>query len=99
MKITEIDSALSPRKLKKFKQLFDQPIPLSQAKEIIKPYFKDQDLFSILDNELEVNGDQDARDIIIEWLKQNVPELFDKEFEPAPPYESPITSHPDITGE
>lgn len=99
MKIADITRELSARDVIEFKELFNSPIQLSQAKQVLSPFIVDQDLFSIIDNELNVVGDKDGRDLIVSWLKQNMPELFEEPFEPAPAYESPISSHPDITGE
>lgn len=99
MKISDLTSSLTQKDIIEFKKLFDNPIPLDQAKEIISPYVQDQDLSAIIDNELQIKGNRDARDLLSEWLRQNMPELFAEEPVMAMPYESPITSHPDITGE
>lgn len=99
MKIADVTSNLDRKKVRELKLLFDKPIPLDGAIDILKPYINDKDLFDRLQNELAVNGNKDARNIIAEWLKQNVPDLYKAPIEWAPPYESPITSHPDITGE
>lgn len=99
MKISDLTSRLTEKDIIKLKKLFDNPIPLDQAKDILSPFVQDQDLDAIIDNELQNKGNRDARDLLSEWLKQNIPELFAEEPEMAMPYESPITSHPDITGE
>lgn len=99
MKIADLTSSLTTKQVLEFKRLFNDPIPLEQAQDIISAYFTDQDLFAIIDNELQTKGNYDGRDLIMGWLKQNMPEMFSKPREVAPPYESPITSHPDITGE
>jgi hypothetical protein len=99
MKISDVTSALSHNDVVKFKKLFDNPIPMNQAIDTISKFFIDSDLFAIIDNELQVNGNIDARDLIVGWLKQNMPDLYAVKHEPSPGYESPISSHPDIKGE
>ena len=99
MKIADVTSSLNRKQVRELKKLFDKPMPLEYAKSMLQPYVNDQDLFDRLENELRINGNQDARDMVIEWLKQNIPELFSEPVEWPAPYESPITSHPDITGE
>ncbi len=47
MKITEITESLKRKEVIELKALFDQPIPLDQAIDIIRPYVIDSDLFAI----------------------------------------------------
>ena len=51
MKISDLTSSLTQKDIIEFKKLFDNPIPLDQAKEIVSPYVQDQDLSAIIDNE------------------------------------------------
>lgn len=99
MKIADVTSELTTKDVIEFKGLFDNPIPLAQARSILSPYVQDPDLIAILANELAVSGNKDARKLIVTWLKQNMPELFAEPKKVAPSYESPISSHPDIKGE
>jgi hypothetical protein len=99
MRAREITESLKQRQVKELKQMFNKPIPLNQAIHMLSPYIVDQDLSAIIDNELQVKGNKDARDLISSWLKQNMPDLYKQPFERAAPFESPIMSHPDIKEE
>ena len=99
MRLREITESLRQKQVANLKHLFDQPIPLDQAALILSPYLVDQDLTAIIDNQLQLKGNIDARKLIVGWLKQNMPDLYKQPGEMSPGYESPISSHPDIKGE
>jgi len=99
MRLQEITESLRQKQVANLKHLFDQPIPLNQAIQTLSPYLVDQDLTAIIDNELQLKGNIDARNLITGWLKQNMPDLYKQPVEMSPGYMSPISSHPDIRGE
>lgn len=89
----------SPTKknLGNFRKIFDRKIPMSKSKEIVGEFIIDDDLFAILDNEMVSNPDKDARPIIAEWVKMNIPgiaRISDDEDFPSGLF-STISSHPE----
>lgn len=78
------------------KEIFSQPLPAQDANVIIARVIVDDGLMDQIGHIRDLDPARDCRDVISDWIKQNMPELFANDhFDNEDGFSSTIPGHPD----